>query len=230
MSTGRGWLAAGVVAVIVALGVVLSITGVFGGDPQAPPAAAAPSTATDAPTESVCGLSDIALSGTVNQAPAAQWALVGTIAAPSVPGQGPGVVDEDGFRSCFAHTPTGSVVAATNLAALGSYPPVRERFNAEALAPGPGRDAVLATPTTQGASDGPRLRLVGFQLLRYTGAQAEVDLALATSTGSLLGFTGYLTWAGGDWKVRMADDGSDLSSVSPISDLSPYIPWSAAGG
>jgi hypothetical protein len=119
------------------------------------------------------------------------------------------------------------VVAAANLAALGSYPPVRARFNEQALAPGPGRDAVLATPAAQGAVDGPRLQLVGFQLLRYTGQQADVDLALRTATGSLLGFTGYLTWAAGDWKVRVADDGSDLSSISPISTLNPYIPWGA---
>lgn len=228
MSTGRGWLAAGVVAVIVALGVVLSVTGVFGGgDPATPPAAAAPSATTD-PQVSVCGLTDVTLSGTVDQAPTdTQWALVWTIATPSVPGQGPGLVDDDGFRSCFAHTPTGAVVAAANLAALGSYPPVRARFNEQALAPGPGRDAVLAKPAAQGASDGPRLELVGFQLLRYTGQQADVDLALRTSTGSLLGATVYLTWAEGDWKARVADDGSDLSSVSPISDLDPYIPWSA---
>ena len=227
MPTGRGWLAAAVVAVIVALGAVLTITGVFGGgDPATPPAAAAPSPTAD-PTGSVCGLTDVALSGTVDDAPAAQWALVGTIAAPSVPGQGPGLVDDDGFRSCFAHTPTGAVVAAANLAALGSYPPVRARFNEQALAPGAGRDAVLAKPAAQGASDGPRLELVGFQLLRYTGQQADVDLALRTSTGSLLGATVYLTWAEGDWKVRLADDGSDLSSVSPISSLDAYVPWSA---
>jgi hypothetical protein len=229
MSTGRVWLAAGVVAVIVALGVVLTVTGVFGGgDPATPPAAAAPSPTADTGGASVCGLTDVALSGTVDQAPAdAQWALVGTIAAPSVPGQGPGLVEKDGFRSCFAHTPTGAVVAAANLAALGSYPPVRARFNEQALAPGPGRDAVLAKPAAQGGSDGPRLELVGFQLLRYTGDQADVDLALRSSTGSLLGFTGYLTWAEGDWKVRLADDGSDLSSVSPISALDAYLPWSA---
>jgi hypothetical protein len=228
MSTGRGWLAAAVVAVIVALGAVLTVTGVFGGgDPATPPAAAAPSPTADTGGVSVCGLTDVALSGTVEQAPTAQWSLVGTIAAPSVPGQGPGLVEKDGFRSCFARTPTGAVVAAANLAALGSYPPVRDRFNEQALAPGPGRDAVLAKPAAQGASDGPRLELVGVQLLRYTGDQADVDLALRTSTGSLLAATVYLTWAEGDWKARVADDGSDLSSVSPISTLDAYLPWSA---
>lgn len=231
MERRRWWPAVSVVGVIVALGLILSVLGIVGDRHEPPPAAAAPTAARDAEQQpSVCGLPDVELSGTVTEAPVAQWSLVGTIAAPTVEGQGPGLIEDDGFRSCFAHTPTGAVVAAANLAALGSYPPVRSRFNEQALAPGPGRDAVLAKPTTQGASDGPRLQLVGFQLLRYTGQQADVDLALRTSTGSLLGATVYLTWAEGDWKARVADDGSDLSSVSPISNLNPYIPWSADGG
>lgn len=225
------WMAAGVVGVIVALGLILSVAGLFGGDPEAPPAAAAPTAAADSVQPSVCGLTDVALSGTVDQAPAAQWAMVGTIAAPTVEGQGPGVVDADGFRSCFAHTPTGAVVAATNLAAMGSYPPVRARFNAEALAPGPGRDAVLADPTPQGdATSGPRLQFAGFRLLRYTGQQADLDLAMLSSTGQMFGFTAYLEWAEGDWKVRVADDGSDLSAISPISSLTGYVAWSADNG
>ncbi len=231
MATGRGWLAAGVLGVIVALGAALAVTGVFGsGGPATPPAAAAPGAAvasTASASASVCGLPGVELSGVLHEAPPAQWELVGTIAAPTVPGQGPGLVDGDGFRSCFAHTPTGAVVAAANLAALGSYPPVRARFNEQAIAPGPGRDAVLAAPPPPRASDGPRLQLVGFQLLRYSGAQAEVDLALRTSTGSLLAATVYLAWAEGDWKARVAQDGSDVSSVSPISSLNAYVAWSA---
>lgn len=230
MQPRRWWVAAGVVGVIVALGLILTVAGLVGGGQQPAPAVAAPSPAGDPQDPSVCGLTDVALSGTVEQAPPAQWSLVGTIAAPTVDGQGPGVVDEDGFRSCFAHTPTGAVVAAANLAALGSYAPVRDRFNHEAIAPGPGRDVLLAEPSSHGASDGARAQLVGFRLLRYTGDQADLDLAFRTNTGQLFGFTVFLGWAGGDWKVRLADDGSDLSSVSPITDLSGYVAWGADSG
>ena len=139
-------------------------------------------------------------------------------------------IEDDGFRSCFAHTPTGAVVAAANLAAMGSYAPLRPRFNREAIAPGPGRDAVLAKPLPQGGTDGVRLQLAGFRLLRYTGAQADLDLALLASTGQLFGATLFLEWAEGDWKARMGDDGSDLSSFGPISSLTGYVAWGADSG
>ncbi len=230
MEGRRWWLAAGVVAVIVALGLILSAIGLLGGGGDTPLAAAAPSRPADAPQPSVCGLTEVALDGSVEQAPPATWSMVGTIAAPTVDGQGPGVVEDDGFRSCFAHTPTGAVVAGYNLAAMGSYDPVRSRFNAEAIAPGPGRDAGLVDPPQGGASGGPRLEFVGFRVLRYTGQQADLDLVLLSSTGQMFGFTAYLEWAEGDWKVRVADDGSDLSSVSPISSLSGYVAWGADSG
>ena len=216
---------------IVTLGLILSVLGIVGDRHEPLPAAAAPTAATDtAQQPSVCGLPDVQLSGTVDKAPAAQWSLLGTTAAPAVEGQGPGRIEDDGFRSCFAHTPTGAVVAAANLAAMGSYAPLRPRFNREAIAPGPGRDAVLAKPLPQGGTDGVRLQLAGFRLLRYTGAQADLDLALLASTGQLFGATLFLEWAEGDWKARMADDGSDLSSISPINSLNGYVAWSAESG
>ncbi|HOB50985.1 MAG TPA: hypothetical protein PKK01_16995, partial [Mycobacterium sp.] len=95
---------------------------------------------------------------------------------------------------------------------------------------GPGRDAVLARVTSQDTAGGVRAQLVGFQLLRYTGAQADLDLALMTSSGQSFGFTVYLQWGEGDWKVRVADDGSDLSSVSPVSSLAGYVAWGPGSG
>jgi len=231
MDRRRWWPAVGIVGVIVTLGLILSVLGIVGDRQTPPPAAAAPAAATDAAQQpSVCGLPDVELSGTVAEAPAAQWSLVGTIAAPTVQGQGPGLIEDDGFRSCFAHTPTGAVVAAANLAAMGSYAPLRPRFNREAIAPGPGRDAALAQQFSQGASTGVRYEFAGFRLLRYTPEQADVDLALRTITGSTFAATIYLAWAEGDWKARLADDGSDLSEVSPVSSLVGYIPWGASGG
>lgn len=230
MANRRWWPAAAVMGVIVTLGLVLSVAGLFGGGTDTPPAAAAPTAAVDSPQPSVCGLPEVALSGTVDAAPAATWSMVGTIAAPTVDGQGPGVADDDGFRSCFAHTPTGAVVAAANLAAMGSYAPLRHRFNREAIAPGPGRDAGLTEPTTHAGSTGVRYEFEGFRLLRYSPAQADVDLALRTTTGSTFAATVYLAWAEGDWKARIADDGSDLSEVSPISSLAGYVAWGASSG
>ena len=228
-TTRRPWAAAALVAVIAALGLVWTVAGLFGSD-DPPPAAAAPATATTAPSgdPSVCGLGEVAMAGTVEAAPVTTWTLAGTTAAPAVDGAGPGVVDADGFRSCYARTPAGALVAAANYAALGAYPPVRDQFEREATVPGPGRDALLAAPDAGGDASTVRFQVVGFRVLRYTGEQADIDLALRSSNGALAGYVNYLQWTNGDWKVRLADDGDALATATQLSDVTGYLPWAGA--
>ena len=185
-----------VVAAIVVLGLVLSLTNIFGGEtePTANPSAPSPSTATATATQtaqneaSVCGLEAVELSGTVTTAPTATWALVGTTAAPSIEGQGPGKIDGDGFRSCYARTPTGALVAAANYAAIGSYAPLRARFYDEATVPGPGRDALLKKPITGGGEGGTRVQIAGFRILRYdTRGHGQSELPPGPSSVAELG-------------------------------------------
>jgi hypothetical protein len=225
-----------VVAAIVVLGLVLSLTNIFGGEtePTANPSAPSPSTATATATQtaqneaSVCGLEAVELSGTVTTAPTATWALVGTTAAPSIEGQGPGKIDGDGFRSCYARTPTGALVAAANYAAIGSYAPLRARFYDESTVPGPGRDALLKKPITGAGDGGTRVQIAGFRVLRYDGNQADVDIAFRTSNGAVGASVLNLQWSGGDWKIRVADDGTELSPVVQLPSLSGYTLWAGA--
>ena len=224
-----------VVAAIVVLGLVLSLTNLFGGKTEPTPTAPAPSpsiTATAAPTAqdeaSVCGLDAVEMSGTVTTPPTATWALVGTTAAPSIKGEGPGKVDDDGYRSCYARTPTGALVAAANYAAIGSYAPLRARFYEEATVPGPGRDALLKKPITGAGEGGTRVQIAGFRILRYDGDQADVDVAFRTSNGAVGAMVLNLQWSGGDWKIRVADDGTELSPVVQLPSLSGYTLWAGA--
>ena len=224
-----------VVAAIVVLGLVLSLTNLFGGKTEPTPTAPAPSpsiTATAAPTAqdeaSVCGLDAVEMSGTVTTPPTATWALVGTTAAPSIKGEGPGKIDDDGYRSCYARTPTGALVAAANYAAIGSYAPLRARFYEEATVPGPGRDALLKKPITGAGEGGTRVQIAGFRILRYDGDQADVDVAFRTSNGAVGAMVLNLQWSGGDWKIRVADDGTELSPVVQLPSLSGYTLWAGA--
>lgn len=224
-----------VVAAIVVLGLVLSLTNVFGGqtEPTANPSAPSPSNTATAtpipqPEASVCGLEAVEMSGTVTKAPTATWALVGTTAAPSIEGQGPGKIDDDGFRSCYARTPTGALVASANYAAIGSYAPLRARFYDEATVPGPGRDALLKKPITGGGEGGTRVQIAGFRILRYDGDQADVDIAFRTSNGAVGAMVLNLQWSSGDWKIRVADDGTELSPVVQLPSLSGYTLWAGA--
>ena len=224
-----------VVAAVVVLGLVLSLTNLLGGKTEPTPnssAPSSPSSRTAAPTTtseaSVCGLGAVDLSGTLNTAPSATWALVGTTAAPSIKDQGPGKVEQDSYRSCYARTPTGALVAAANYAAVGSYGPLRKKFYEQATVPGPGRDALLAKPIPGAGNGGTRVQIAGFRLLRYDGKTADVDLAFRTANGAMGAMVFNLQWSGGDWKIRIADDGSELSPVTQIPSLNGYVLWSGA--
>lgn len=94
---------------------------------------------------SVCGMGPAQTDGTVTRAPeGVAWELVGTVAAPALPGTGPGVKEPDGFRSCYAQSPTGALLAAANIVAMGSVDALLPRTTAELTATGPGRDAAVA--------------------------------------------------------------------------------------
>lgn len=229
-------LSAVVVAAIVVLGLVLSLTNLLGSTKAPPtttsPSPSSPSVASSSKTvageASVCGLRRVQMTGTVAVAPAATWSLIGTTAAPSIKGQGPGTVEETGYRSCYARTPTGAVLAAANYMAMGGYGPVRKEFYEKATVPGPGRDALLRKPITGAGTGGVRVQIAGIRVLRYDGIQADVDVAIRTSNGAIGATVANLQWSGGDWKLRLADDGSELSPFVQLQSVSGYILWSGA--
>ncbi len=179
---------------------------------------------------SACGLRAEADSGTLTRAPDARWDLVGTVAAPSVEDQGPGE-DDDGLRTCYARTPTGALLAAANVAAMGSNATLVERMTAEMTAAGPGREAALERIADEGAPAVPsvvRYQIRGFRLLDYSGTEASVDLALGVEGGLTGSFVLDLRWEEGDWKVVLTDDGGLGSLPAPVPDLTGYTLWSGA--
>ncbi|WP_454778734.1 hypothetical protein [Georgenia muralis] len=232
-------VAALVMAVVLILAAVLgyrTLTGPDETDPSAQPTGTAPTTSA-APTEtpslaggdSVCGLEAVELDGTLTAAPAeTDWELVGTTAAPSVEGHGPGVVEDNGFRSCFAHTPTGALLAAANVAAMGSDPALTPTVAEHLFAEGPGRDAALSAPPTGNAGGGVRVQIAGFRVLNYAGTEASIDLALRGSNGVLGGQVFDLVWEDRDWKMQIAPDGQLPTDLAVLPDLTGYILWAGA--
>ena len=120
-------------------------------------APAAPATSAAAAGKSICGLPSTSETA-LGAAPTSTWELVGKMAAPTDPTTiGPGTTDEDGFRSCFAHTPTGALYAAANIVALGSSPDQDEfKLADQLLVPGPGRDAAMKNAQARTSSIGKR--------------------------------------------------------------------------
>ncbi|MFJ5699936.1 hypothetical protein [Arthrobacter sp. NPDC093139] len=226
-------IAAALVVALIAATVIIFLLPKGQGNAQPAPAPAETSgSATVSPSpsaevgKSVCGLpssSETAL----GSAPETTWELVGTMAAPTDPKIGPGKIDDQGIRSCFAHTPTGALYAAVNLWALGSDPSKEQAIAEHLAAKGPGRDAGMKAPQTAAPASSVKVQIAGFNV-SYTANKAVVELAFKANTGALASVRTTLLWQDGDWKGVVADNGAPLEEPRQVPDLSGFIPWSGA--
>jgi len=220
-------ISAVVVAIIVALGIVLALLPKGGGTPTAEPSNSGPTTASTQPSAaaaaSVCGLPSGDQAKPATTPTDTKWELVGKIAAPTSPTQyGPGKTEANGLRSCFAHSPTGALYAASNVAVLSATGKARLVYEQLAV-PSPERDALLNQPEPQETSP-VTAQIAGFQIRSYDGDRAVIVIAAKGSNGALVSVPVPLQWNGGDWKVVVPATGS--TGGGQISDLSGFIPWS----
>lgn len=221
--------AALIVALIAAVAVIAFLPGNDEPGAAAPSSTSSPSapssttTTTELETqESVCGLpgNDETALGT---APDSQWELIGRTAVPTAPETvGPGRVDDEGVRSCFANSPTGALFAAANIFGLVSSGNQRAVLE-ELAADSPAREQELeqlegATPTEIPA------QIKGFQLQNYTESAATVELGIELESGAVGSVPIPLVWEDGDWKLNVTEGG--ISGSQQLNDLSAYISWS----
>jgi hypothetical protein len=222
----RSFLAgAAIVAVLVIAGAAVSLGALFGDQPSNRADSGPSASARPAAGGSVCGLTGMDRAGaTLETAPTTRWATVGTMAAPSSRTAGPGRVQEDGFRSCYAHTVTGALFAVANFWATGSDPRLYRQIVEHNVAAGSGRTRALAqsgAPSNTGMS----AQITAFQVRSYRPTAATIDVALQTSTGQQVGFPVPVLWQDGDWKVQLADDGSNVFRPTILQTLAGYTPW-----
>jgi hypothetical protein len=155
--------------------------------------------------------------------PRASWTLVGHIAAPSVPGVGPGIVDGTD-RRCYAHSPLGALLAAANFLPVTGQSTDRER-GMDHYAPGPLRDVYARQPAIP-VAPGTVVQTAGF-MLTVVGRDA-VDVTLALRADGLLGYVVLpMRWTQpGDWRLQLLSE-SEPVEAGRLDSLADYIPWSA---
>lgn len=221
---GRGFIAgAAVVAVLVVAGVAVSLGAAFGGHPSEP----TPASRAAGPVAggSTCGLTGLdRADATLTAAPVTRWTTVGTMAAPASATAGPGRQQQDGLRSCYAHTVTGALFAVANVWAMGSDPRLYRQVLEQNTASGPGRGAALQQdvgPSNTGMS----AQIAGFKVTAYSPSEATVDIAFQLSSGTQISFPTPVRWQDGDWKVELADDGTPVFRPTTLQSLAGYIPW-----
>lgn len=116
---------------------------------------------------------------------------------------------------CFAHTPTGAVLAAHVIPVQLSGTAWRATAEQQ-LVPGKPRDRFVISKAAAGTTD-PETnmsgRFMGFSLVSYSGESATVRLLLTNPVGGYLSTSVSLRWRDGDWKVAPLDDGSLYTQV-----------------
>lgn len=194
---------------------------------EARPTGKATVSASATPTEdglgdSICGLPG-SMDTALGAAPQSDWELIGKTAVPTAPKTaGPGVVNSDGVRSCFANSPVGALYAAANIFGLvtaGNQQAVLEELAGDSAA----RDQQLAD-LKDSTAEPVSAQIGGFKIQNYTGSSATVDLGIELDSGAVGSVPVPLIWENGDWKLNVAQGG--VTGSQQLIDLSAYIPWS----
>ena len=145
----------------------------------------------------------------------------------SYEGFGPGVTDET-ITYCFAHNPTGAVLAASNF--WNWYTSQQNYLEAikQLTVPNAIQTQLLAVLEEEwDGSSGSPVEIRGFQVVDYTDEVAEISLAFSLSKYEFDYYSVpiYLVWVDGDWKVDLPTEW-DVQAVTSLAQ-GGFIAWTA---
>ncbi len=150
----------------------------------------------------------------LNDAPAGtDWEVTKYASLPSIAGQGPAVVDPDGYRHCYSHSLTGAALAAANFYGQVMDPKVWETAVRKGTVIRPETEDQIDQMKSHGGptvSDQP-ITVVGLTEVRATSDKtAEVGLVVVYN-GVSMGATLQMEWSGTDWLAASAPSMSQMT-------------------
>ena len=206
---------------LVLLGIVVSVTGSGGRGRAANTPKMAARAGTPAASVSTSGCSLPTGSQTVpsTSPPQAQWGTVGSMQVPQSPtGYGPERSDGP-WETCFAHSPSGALLAAMNFYAEGTAASPSAVLEHLAV------NVTAADATGGGLNANGPVQLAGYRYDAYSPSQAQLTIVLQGPEGKLAGVVTIMRWNGSDWRYVAPADGTPSAEVLP--DLTGYVQWSA---
>jgi hypothetical protein len=214
----RRALAAGAVLVLAAVGAIWALTTSGSDNP----------TATAAAYDSACGLTG-GSTATPTTGPEVQWQNVDGNWLPVSTTQGPGKRSATGPWSCYAHTPTGAVLAAWGIPARMGVATDFAGVVKQQTLPGPAQAALIRTgPGKTPVADRPVP--VGYRINSYDATAATITM-YARQRGATISCAAGVQWVGaekGDWILRLGSDGSVWLGCQQVSDdltSLGLVPW-----
>ncbi|GAA2110913.1 hypothetical protein [Streptomyces synnematoformans] len=219
----RPWFIAsvGFMGVVVLMLVVVLVAGDGnddGGDQAAP--SPAPSTSASRPDAGDGeGCPELEESDEVPDGPPpANWDLFRTVALPVSKEAGPAVIDGDVAR-CYAHSPTGALMAAVQ---IGTRYTLAEDWQTvmEEQTYGDAKDQLIearseleATAPPPAPAPGELGQIAAFDITTYSPDTAVVQLVTRFVDGSLQASTATLRWMDGDWRYEVSETSAPQKTV-----------------
>ncbi|MGW1505620.1 hypothetical protein ACWDGI_43175 [Streptomyces sp. NPDC001220] len=229
----RSWQAsAGFLALVVVLGVITTVTSGSGsGDDAKAPASKGPLSGTVTIKDGRpggCRTDDSAGDAIPPSVPKdISWRTLDVGRVPVSASAGPTRI-QGAVWWCFAHTPMGAVLAATDIPTQMSGTQWRTVTDQQVVA-GQERELFVfqrtAVPDTAGSDSAPTTSsYAGFQVTSYTSAAASVVLLIKNDQGYAK-TTVYVRWSGGDWKIQPDSSGSLYSPLASEQSAVGYTLW-----
>ncbi|GAB2785917.1 hypothetical protein [Streptomyces daliensis] len=161
-----------------------------------------------------------------------EWRQRVAVMVPVSASAGPLRTEDNVMWWCFAHTPTGAVLAA-HLIPVQLSGAEWHSVAEQQIVPGERRDTFVANKVqaeekkdSQSPEPGAVGRFVGFSLDSYSSDEATVRLLLTHPIGGYLSTSVSLRWRDGDWKLALRTDGS-LTSRAETAMTDGFTMWGA---
>ena len=161
--------------------------------------------------------------------PPVRWEVFNGAVLPVSDEHGPAVVDGAVAR-CYAHTPTGALIAAVQIDYRALVDPGGGvEVARKQTVPGEGQEALVTALRERGrpgsAAPGELCQVAGFRFVNYTPEEAVI--AIATRCGEKIQLTeDRVQWRNGDWHQVLEPDGSSSPTAAELADLSGMTVWS----
>jgi hypothetical protein len=155
------------------------------------------------------------------------WDVSRRVVVPRSNTFGPAKTDPDGFRRCFAHSPTGAVYAAYNaIAAIADQHKVIPTAK-KLMLPGAATDALIRDVSDdEPSTDSSTTQVAGYRVLDADQSRVTVMIAFPVES-AYMSATLTLVWYDGDWRLRPPPPGGPVGGpFAQHRDLDDFVAWS----
>ncbi|GAA0573974.1 hypothetical protein HPO96_17035 [Kribbella sandramycini] len=162
-----------------------------------------------------------------SKAPAVDgWEVSNRVVVPRSAAVGPAKTDPDGFRRCFAHSPTGALYAAYNALAAMADQSKLVSIARRLMLPSAETEQLIRQLSKESATGFSSVQPTGYRMLAAADDRVTVLLALPVES-VYMSATLTLVWHQGDWRLQPPPPGEAVGApFAQHRDLGDFVKWS----